>query len=132
MIIIGLDNGFYVRGVKKLPRKIYDGWKGIETDGDIELAYWRKCWGIRDEILWTLGADHQGGGDYLVSREKLKEIIEVLKKFTNKEYWEDNADSIWEYDEFKDNQKQNIKQLRWIYGYMKWHPDVQLFFYDSY
>ena len=121
-----------MKGVKKLPRKIYDGWKGIETNGDVELAYWRKCWGIRNEILWTLGVDHQGDGDYLVSREKLKEIIEVLKKFTNKEYWEDNADSIWEYDEFKDNQKQNIKQLRWIYGYMKWHPDVQLFFYDSY
>ena len=85
MIIIGLDNGFYVKGVKKLPRKIHDGWKGIETDGDVELAYWRKCWGIRDEILWTLGADHQGGENYPVSREKLKEIIEVLKKFTNKE-----------------------------------------------
>lgn len=115
-----------------MPRKIYDGWKGIETNGDVELAYWRKCWGIRNEILWTLGVDCQGGGDYIVSREKLKEIIEVLKKFTNKEYWEDNADSIWEYDEFKDNQKQNIKQLRWIYRYMKWHPDVRLFFYDSY
>jgi len=36
----------------------------------------------------------------------------VLKKFAEKKYWEDNADSIWEYDEFKDSQKQNIKQLR--------------------
>ena len=130
---MGLDNGFYAKGIKKLPRKIHDGWQGIETaDGDIELAYWRKCWGIRTEILWTLGEKFPGGGTYLVSREKLKEVIEVLKKFTEKEYWENNADSIWEYDEFKDNQKQNIKQLRWIYTYMKWHPDVQLFFYDSY
>ena len=92
---MGLDNGFYARGIKKLPRKIYDGWKGIETNGDVELAYWRKCWGIRTEILLTLEVDFPGGGTYLVSREKLKEIIEVLKKFTNKEYWEDNADSIW-------------------------------------
>ena len=31
---------------------------------------------IRNEILWTLGVDCQGGGDYIVSREKLKEIIQ--------------------------------------------------------
>ena len=129
---MGLDNGLYAKGIKKLPRKIRDNWEGIDTNGKIELAYWRKCWGIRNEILDALDVDRQGGGTYLVSREKLKEVIDVLKKFTNKEYWEDNADSIWEYDEFKDNQKQNIKQLRWIYGHMKWHPDVQLFFYDSY
>ncbi len=129
---MGLDNGFYVKGIKKLPRKFHDEWKGIESDGKVELAYWRKCWGIRTEILLALEVDFPGGGTYLVSREKLEKIIKVLKKFTNKEYWEDNADSIWEYDEFKDNQKQYIKQLRWIYGYMKWHPDVQLFFYDSY
>lgn len=96
------------------------------------MAYWRKCWGIRDEILETIGEDLRGGDNYLISREQLKKVINVLKKFTDKEYWEKNADSIWEYDEFKDNQKQNIRQLRWIYGYMKWHPDVQLFFYDSY
>jgi len=107
-------------------------WSSIDTEGNIELAYWRKCWGIRDKILDALEYDNEGNGTYRITYSELKTVIEVLKKFLDKEYWDENADSIWDYDEFYDNQKKNIKQLKWAYTYMRWHPEAELFFYDSY
>ena len=125
---MGLDNGIYVKRNKeqeraKLPNKDFF-W------GD-EVAYWRKCWGIRNAILNILGRNN-GMEDYLISREQLKEIIAALKKFNKKAYWDAYADSIWSFEEFKEDRKRILRNLKWLYRYTYFHPEIEVYFYDSY
>lgn len=129
---MGLDNGIVVRNGKGRNLRVKDYWDGIDAGNDIEVAYWRKCWGIRDEILEVLGADIDGGGDYKLDLDKMRDVITVLKKFTKRDYWNENADSIWEFDEFKSNQRRIIRNLIRILKWMKKEPDLEVYFYDSY
>jgi hypothetical protein len=131
---MGLDNGITVRGIKgRVPHYIKDYWANIDTEDEMELAYWRKCWGIRNQILAVLGMN-----DYSYEKQldviDLEVVIELLKCFTKRGYWDEYADSIWTFDEFKDNQKQIIRNLKWLRKYMKRHPkvNVEVKFYDSY
>ena len=132
MIIIGLDNGIIVRNAKNKYKGIKDFWGGIDAGNDIEVAYWRKCWGIRNQILTVLNKDLEGGGDYRLGLVELKYVIKLLKEFTIREYWNEYADSIWTFDEFKNNQKQIIKNLKKLYREMKKDPNIEVYFYDSY
>ena len=70
--------------------------------------------------------------DYLISREQLKEIIKELKKFNKKAYWDEYADSIWSFEDFKDGRKRILRNLKWLYRYMYFHPELEVYFYDSY
>jgi hypothetical protein len=129
---MGLDNGITVRGIKrKLPRYVKNYWANIECEGVMELAYWRKCWGVRDQILEVL---NMGNYSYekRLNRIELEAVIDLLKCFTKRGYWNEYANSIWTYDEYKHNQKQIIKNLKWLHRYMKHHPDIDVRFYDSY
>lgn len=67
-----------------------------------------------------------------VEAEDILPIVKILMKYLDKEYYEDNADSIWEYNEYKDNIQQSIINLLWLKVYMESHPDVTATFYDSY
>lgn len=129
---MGLDNGIVVRNGKNKNKRIKDIWEGIDSGNDIEVAYWRKCWGIRDQILTVLGENLEGEGEYILSAFDLKYIIKLLKEFTNRSYWNQYADSIWEFDEFKHNQKSIIRNLKKVYRWMKQDPDLEVYFYDSY
>ena len=129
---MGLDNGIVVRNGKNKNKRIKDIWEGIDSGSDIEVAYWRKCWGIRDQILTVLNENLEGEGEYILSALDLKYIIKLLKEFTNRSYWNQYADSIWEFDEFKHNQKSIIRNLKKVYRWMKQDPDLEVYFYDSY
>ena len=67
-----------------------------------------------------------------IEREDIPAIVRELYKFLDKSYYEENADSIWEFDEIIDNLFQQIINLKWLEGYMEDHPDVEVEFYDSY
>ena len=129
---MGLDNGIVVRNAKNKYKGRKDFWDCIETENGIEVAYWRKCWGIRNQILTVLNKDLEGGGDYRLGLDELKYVIKLLKNFTIREYWNEYADSIWTFDEFKNNQKQIIKNLKKLYREMKKDPNIEVYFYDSY
>lgn len=130
---MGLDNGIVIKDIDKIdliiPKKIRNTYylRG-------EVAYWRKCWGIREAILNVLNSTGASWEEweFEVNREQLKNIIVEMKKFTKRKYWEQYADSIWEYDEFKYNQKRNIKALKWLYKCMGKNPEIEVYFYDSY
>ena len=132
VIIIGLDNGIIVRNAKNKYKGIKDFWDGIDAGNDIVVAYWRKCWGIRDQILTVLNEDLEGGRDYKLGLDELEYVIKLLKEFTKREYWDEYADSIWTFDEFKNNQKQIIKNLKRLYREMNKYPNIVVYFYDSY
>ena len=129
---MGLDNGIIVHNAKNKYKGIKDFWKDIDSRDDIEVAYWRKCWGIRNQILTVLNKDLEGGEDYKLNAIELKFVIKLLKEFTKRGYWDEYADSIWEYDEFKDQQKRIIKNLKKIQREMKKDPNIEVYFYDSY
>ena len=132
---MGLDNGFVVRGIpkNKIPCYVRLPFDDEDEDGSITIAYWRKCWGIREAILKVL---HPKKDEYTINvdAEDLPAIIRSLMKFCSKEYWEENGDSIWEFEEiFEFSLLQQIINLKWLYFYMnEATEEVTCYFYDSF
>ena len=128
---MGLDNGFICKNIKRdeIPSYVRLPWDC--RDEDIEIAYFRKCWGIRGEIIRLL---HVKDDEYKipVEKEDIIPIVKILMKYLDREYYDENADSIWEYDEYKENIQHSIINLMWLRVYMEAHPDVTCYFYDSY
>lgn len=130
---MGLDNGIIARKVNKkdIPTFVKDGYKDFKEDA-MEVAYWRKCWGIREAMASVGHPIDDNIYDFPIEREDIPAIVRELYKFLDKSYYEENADSIWEFDEIIDNLFQQIINLKWLEGYMEDHPDVEVEFYDSY
>ena len=128
---MGLDNGFICKNIKRdeIPSYVRLPWDC--RDEDVEIAYFRKCWGIRGEIIRLL---HVKDDEYKIPVEKEDSIpiVKILMKYLDREYYDENADSIWEYDEYKENIQHSIINLMWLRVYMETHPDVTCYFYDSY
>lgn len=131
---MGLDNGIEIRRNDKLT-KVYDKIKHFEDSWDkehkydIEIAYWRKCWNIRNLIANCIGGIYDCG-DTPIDREQIPLIIETLKTL-NEENWTEDGGSIWDYDEQKPFIDQHIKNLEYIYELMG-ECDLDIYFYDSY
>lgn len=127
---MGLDNGIRIISTKEdiVPERLRD------SVDPFEIAYWRKCHGIRSEILHflSIGRDVLGETTFTLDREDIGNIIELMKLYLNKRYWNDHADSIWDFNTFRPTQAKNIKRLKWLYRYMDKHPDIEVYFYDSY
>ena len=140
MFIIGLDNGIYVKSNKRIITReqlpngiIYPFNKDYE--GSVEIAYWRKCWGLRNDIMNTFGWRTKSPDEWkfeISTPAQVIDLIALIAKWLDKERWEDEGDSIWEYDDIKNMLVQNIINLSIIQSYMTINPDVYLEFYDSY
>jgi hypothetical protein len=138
---MGLDNGIVLKTKAKishisLPKVIKEDWLNKDYDKSIEVCYWRKCWGIRNEIIYDiLQINEEALYDYSLTIENINDIIDILKKYAyNKKYYEDNARSIWEFEEYNDKLKEDIKRIKWLKRYMKYHKGniEKVTFYDSY
>ena len=135
---MGLDNGIIVksRNAKNFQMKFPSFIKTMSwldlTNATVEVAYWRKTWGIRDKILDILGGENDSG-EYEITQSQLFKIIKMLKKFLHEDYWIKNAHSIWEYDDMIENQVQILVNLYWLSDYMKKEgKNIKVIFYDSY
>lgn len=128
---MGLDNGIILRDVKSKELVVN---KLINLDNledtSVEICYWRKCWGIRNAIVEKLHLND--GEESKLDVEDIPVIIKILFDFYGQTEWEEDADSIWEWDEFKDTLRQQIFNLVWLYNYMLEHSDAEVIFYDSY
>ena len=138
---MGLDNGIIVRSNRRkitremLPEGMVYPWdeKFDLPDGGVEILYWRKNWGLRDIVVNTFPVYEDTGYDYLVETpQQVFELIRIIVPFMSKEKWEEDGDSIWDYDEILPILQQNIINLALIASFMKNNPDVYLLFYDSY
>ena len=133
---MGLDNGFIARGIKQedIPSFVILPFPNQNRDNnEIEIAYWRKCWGLRNEILGVLHSRFEDKYIIDVDAEDFPAIFKIMIPFFSKEYWEENAESIWEFEEaFEFSLLQQFINLKWLYSYMVEHPEVKCYFYDSY
>ena len=129
---MGLDNGFICKNIKRdeIPSWVELPWD--LKDKDIEIAYFRKCWGIRNEILAKLHCIKDNDSRTPVESEDILPIVKILMQYLDKEYYDDNADSIWEYEEAYGNIQRSIINLIWLKTYREEHKDVTAYFYDIY
>ena len=132
---MGLDNGIIIKESDKIREDLEKcpcfTWDDIDKD-EQHFAYWRKCWGIRDAILSVLRKDHNSSGEHEVEYDDIKPILKALRPFLSKEYWDENADSIWEFEEQLDDMVNIYIRLTWLSDYMQKHKDLKVYFYDSY
>lgn len=70
--------------------------------------------------------------DIYLNTDQLKDVIKLLEQYLDRDYFEDNAESIWTYEEYLVPTIHFIANIKAIIEYMKSHPDVQCYFYDSY
>lgn len=127
---MGLDSGITIRKINE--KDIPDFIKYTKYSEEIEIAYWRKCWNIRNKILDVLNPENEDKYSFAIDREDIPAITRVLKPFLAKDYWDNNNTSIWEYKDMIDNNIQVIINLIWLYIYMDDHDDIEIEFYDSY
>lgn len=98
----------------------------IPKDEQVEICYWRKCWGIRNEIMHCFEKC-----PYKIPLDELDEICDIINKFTKEEYYNMYARSIWDWDEMVDKLKLQITRLEWCKELLK-EDKIELEFYDSY
>lgn len=141
MIPIGLDNSVIVHSNRRkitremLPEGMVYPWdeKFDSQEGGVEILYWRKNWGLRDIVVNTFSNCEGVDYEYLIETpQQVFELIKIIVPFMSKEKWEEDGDSIWDYDEILPILQQNIINLALIASFMKNNPDVYLLFYDSY
>lgn len=71
--------------------------------------------------------------EYIIeTSQQVFELIKIIVSFMDKNKWEDEGDSRWEYNEILPILQQNIINLAIIASFMRNNPDVYLVFYDSY
>lgn len=72
-------------------------------------------------------------GDYSfpLTVEQLEKIQEIYNYYNSEETWQE-AESIWNWEEVKDQFPEQNKIFEWLKGYKKIHPSVEVLFYDSY
>lgn len=138
---MGLDNGFYVKSNKReltredLPSGIIYPFDKDYGEG-IEIIYHRKDWGWRNDIMRTFGWWNDSFTQCkfeLESPGSVLTLIELTIEWLDKERWENEGNSIWDYEETaRKHLITDISNLAIIYGWMLNNPDVYLEFYDSY
>lgn len=103
-----------------------------QWEDSYEMAYWRKCWNVRDAIGEALDTFYDNGITD-IDRYEVLAIIKELKKF-NRKNWSDREPwgSIWSWKEIKRNHRKCIRNLRKLARLMKKYPALTAYFYDSY
>ena len=135
---MGLDNGIFVRSNRRtitrdiLPEELEYPFNRDYCQ-EVEILYWRKNWGLRNIVVNTFPNEDENNYRYLIETpQQVFELIKIIVSFMNKEKWEEDGDSIWDYNEILPILQQNVINLAIIAAFMKNNPDVYLEFYDSY
>lgn len=130
---MGLDNGVEIRRRPDLPAAVLrafdvDEWR-VRNNYDIEVAYWRKCWNVRDVFFDVLDIKDNNDTQTNMTANDVEQVITLLKEFTRDNY--DFCGTIWDWVDFKRLNKRNIRQLKKLVKLMKKYDDLEVYFYDS-
>ena len=129
---MGLDNGINVKRhknqlVNKLLSHTFEYLKYMD---EFEVAYFRKCWNIRNLIFYSIGIPSYDDYEFPVNQKEIKKIIKSLKTL-NEDNWEDEGGSIWAFEEIEEHLKADIGRLKILYLLM-FFLELEVYFYDSY
>lgn len=128
---MGLDNGIKVRFYGKEPT-LPEGVILPFPFGDYyHFAYWRKFWGFRNEVTDLLGSESDEAETEL-TKTQLEGIIDTLKPFTNRSYFNKYHESIWDYDEYLPTIEQTLTNLNFLLSIWETCVGMSVFWYDSY
>lgn len=136
---MGLDNGLRVHSKRRtltrdmLPSQLQYPWEEKFDNDGIEILYWRKNWGLRDEVIHTFPHYENQQNEYVLeTANEVFVLINIIASFLNEQKWNEESESIWTYDEIFPILKRDIINLAFIATFMENNPDVYLTFYDSY
>ena len=131
---MGLDNGLRVTRTKYTEiiqeLKIFSDEFIERYKTDFELAYWRKCWNIRNEILNYLGGRFSDAYEFPVTIDDIDPIIQILQSY-NEDNWTDSGSCIWTFEEMQPVLAQQVENLKQLKELMQKY-DLEVYFYDSY
>lgn len=131
---MGLDNGIMIERSNALPecvlRSFDKDWR-MRDGFDLEVAYWRKCWGVRSIIYNVLGQSDENDSEIGISRNDVLAVIRALKTL-NKNNWNEEGSEYWSWDEYKDTHRWSLRRLKKLARIMYWYPNISVYFYDSY
>ena len=136
---MGLDNGIYVKK-NALTKSINlnDTFIGDSYNRDeIDITYWRKCWGLRNDIIDYLynkyDINENDIGTFKLDTDDINIIISIVSSWRNKKKWNNESNSIWTWKEIKDSLVQNLIDLTYLLVKMEDYPGgFEVYFYDSY
>lgn len=135
---MGLDNGIEVKRNEHTNSILELRQFELEYDKnheyDFEICYWRKCWNVRNDILWIIGERFGDQYEYNLDKEDVDQIIKLFESY-NADNFEDSGGCVWDWDDeeypYSEKIKQDIENLKMLRQLMdKYVLDV--YFYDSY
>lgn len=134
---MGLDNGIEIKMSKATEMLSLDSFYNVPYTGAnfLEVCYWRKCWGLRNDIVRYLNNKYNTDQDTLewkLDVADIKAIIEIVKSWRNKKKWNNESRSIWTYKEMKEHLIEDIENLTYLYSKMEHYNIPDVTFYDSY
>ena len=130
---MGLDNGIYIKGYRKKPFYVKDDL--YYQSNQIDLAYWRKYWGLRNDIINIIYENYYGNdSEVLLSENQIKKIRNLIMEITfSKKRYLESCSGYWDYNIY--SVLRGIRQminLTWAARQVRKNPEVEVFWYDSY
>ena len=130
---MGLDNGIYIKGYRKKPFYVKDDL--YDQSNQIDLAYWRKHWGLRNDIINIIYENYYGNdSEVLLSENQIKKIRNLIMEITfSKKRYLESCGGYWDYNIY--SVLRGIRQminLTWAARQVRKNPEVEVFWYDSY
>ena len=139
---MGLDNGICVKksAITQLininDTFIDNNYNYNYNSNEIDITYWRKCWGLRNDIMEYLTEKYNINDDccsFNLEAKDIKQLIEILITWYDKKKWNSESQSIWTWKEIKGNLLDSIRNLSYLLGKMEDYPnEFIVYFYDSY
>ena len=130
---MGLDNGIYIKGYRKKPFYVKDDL--YDQSNQIDLAYWRKYWGLRNDIINIIYENYYGNdSEVLLSENQIKKIRTLIMEITfSKKRYLESCSGYWDYNIY--SVLRGIRQminLTWAARQVRKNPEVEVIWYDSY
>ena len=97
---------------------------------DIDVAYWCKCWNVRDIILDLLHVSFDNDSHTPMSIDDVVAVIKALKQLNAKNYT-DCGSCAWDWPDFRRINRRNITALNRLVRLMKKNDNIEVYFYDS-
>lgn len=126
---MGLDNGIVLKTKIKHDISPYFN-RGIHPD-EYDVCYWRKFWGFRNEVVREF-KQREPCTDIPLDAEGIGRLRCILEQYLDRDYYENNGNSIWSYEEYLLHNIRCLKNLEILQNFLEEHPNEKCYFYDSY